>query len=57
VGNGRLLAGFDATGSLRMLAWPHLDFPQHIGSSQLTFGGRAAGWPNGTGWHLSLIHI
>lgn len=50
VGNGRLLAGFDATGSLRMLTWPHLDFPQHIRSSQITFGGRAAGWPHGTGW-------
>jgi glycosidase len=33
-----------------MLTWPHLDFPQHVRSSQITFGGRAAGWPNGTGW-------
>ena len=50
VGNGRLLAGFDATGSLRMLTWPHLDYPQHIRSSRVAFGTPTTDWLDGPQW-------
>ena len=50
VGNGRLLAGFDATGSLRMLTWPHLDHPQHIRSGRVAFANQTTDWLTGPGW-------
>jgi glycosidase/tetratricopeptide (TPR) repeat protein len=53
-GNGRLLAGFDAAGSLRTLTGPHLDFPQHIRSSRIGLAAPAkrstVQWLSGPGW-------
>ena len=53
-GNGRLLAGFDGSGTLTTLTAPHLDYPQHIRLSRLglTQPGRTAPgqWLDAAGW-------
>ncbi len=57
VGNGRLLAGFDATGSLRMLTGPHLDHPQHVRSSRIAIGTRTLAWLDGRGWRHVQAYV
>jgi hypothetical protein len=57
VGNGRLLAGFDAAGSLRMLTGPHLDYPQHVRSSRIAIGTRALDWLDGPGWRHVQAYV
>ncbi len=53
-GSGRLLAGFDGSGSLRTLTAPHLDYPQHIRFSRLGLAASERAepgrWLNGPGW-------
>ncbi len=61
VGNGRLLAGFDATGRLRTLTAPHLDYPQHIRWSRLGLklplrrGG--VRWLDGAAWQHEQTYV
>ena len=57
VGNGRLLAGFDAAGSLRMLTGPHLDYPQHVRSSRIAIGTRTLDWLDGPGWRHVQTYV
>jgi hypothetical protein len=57
VGNGRLLAGFDAAGTLRMLSGPHLDHPQHLRSSRIAVGIRTLEWLDSPGWRHIQAYV